>query len=134
MNLTNPTAKDIEAIKLLLQPVISLNVPARNLEYGSEEVDELGAFIEDPGPGPEELCLQNERKERLEKYLQDFLPPKYLQIIRMRYGLDDGHYKTLTKIGEELNLSRERVRQIERNALRRLRGKFMAHKITEEDL
>lgn len=134
MDLKNLDAKDIEWIKLIMQYPVSLNAPARNLEYGSEEVDELGAFIEDPGPGPEELCLQNERKERLEKYLQDFLPPKHLQIIRMRYGLDDGHYKTLTQIGEELNLSRERVRQIERNALRRLRGKFMTHKITEEDL
>lgn len=134
MDLKNLNAKDIEWIKLIMQYPVSLNAPVRNLEYGSEEVDELGAFIEDPGPSPEELCLQNERRERLDKYLKEFLPERSVQIIRMRYGLDDGHCKTLRAIAKELGLTRERVRQIEVTALRRLRGKFMAHKITEEDL
>ena len=127
------TAKDVEWIKLLMQDTISLNQPVRHTEDG-EEVEELGSFIVDPEPGPEEICLRNERNKRLDNYLKEFLPERSVQIIRMRYGLDDGHFKTLEEVAKELGITRERVRQIEATALRRLRGKFMYRGITMEDL
>lgn len=127
------TAKDVEWIKLLMQDTISLNQPVRDTEDG-EEVGELGSFIVDLEPGPEEICLRNERNKRLDNYLNEFLSPQQVKVLRMRYGLDDGHYRTLDSIGKELGISRERIRQIEMTALRRLRGKFYSRKITMEDL
>lgn len=127
------TAKDVEWIKILSEPIVSLNAPVKVGEYG-EDVDELGSFIVDSEPGPEEQFLEVERRERLDKYLKEFLPERSVQIIRMRYGLDDGHFKTLEEVAKELGITRERVRQIEATALRRLRGKFMYRGITMEDL
>lgn len=127
------TAKDVEWIKLLMQDTISLNQQIKHTEDG-EEVDELGSFIVDPDPGPEEICIRNERDKRLDNYLNEFLSPQQVKVLRMRYGLDDGHCRTLDSIGKELGISRERIRQIEATALRRLRGKFYSRKITMEDL
>ena len=129
----NLTAKDVEWIKLLSEPIVSLNAPVKVGEYG-EDVDELGSFIEDPDPGPEEQFLEVERRERLDKYLKEFLSERSVQVIRMRYGLDDGHFKTLEEVARELGITRERVRQIEATALRRLREKFMFRGIKMEDL
>jgi RNA polymerase primary sigma factor len=88
---------------------------------GEEEDDELGSFIEDDtAPAPSEAAEQALLHDALETLLQT-LTPRQARILRMRFGLENGYDYTLAEIGERFGVSRERVRQIEKEALRRLR-------------
>lgn len=86
-------------------------------------------MVVDDSPGPQELLERKECKETLIKYVNK-LPPRQCIVIKMRYGLEDGHYKTLEEVGKYFNVSRERIRQIEEKAIRKLKhlltvnGKF----------
>jgi RNA polymerase primary sigma factor len=127
------TAKDIEQILVLAQGVISLDTPVGKNEYDDFE-ETIGNFVVDPAPGPEEICLQKARRESLEKYMEMYLREKDMKILRLRHGFEDGHCYSLDEIGKKLCLTRERVRQIEARAIRKLRLKFMAKGLTEEDI
>jgi len=110
-----PQKKVEEMIKLARYP-LSLQMP-----IGDEEDDTLGDFIEDDTiPTPDTTAANNLLHEHLESVL-DMLPPREARILQLRYGLVDGQYLTLNEVGRKMGVTRERVRQIEAQALRRLR-------------
>ena len=77
-------------------------------------------MLEDPGASPEEFVMQSSLSYDLERLMEE-LTPQQREVITLRFGLTDGQALTLARIGEILNISRERVRQIEREALTKLR-------------
>ncbi len=91
-----------------------------DLRLGDNYDTELGEMLEDPGASPEDFVMQSSLSYELESLIAD-LTPQQQQVITLRFGLNDGKAMTLVKIGERLNISRERVRQIEREALNKLR-------------
>lgn len=91
-----------------------------DLRVGDNQDTELGELLEDTGPLPEDFAAQSALRGELEQLLAD-LTPQQRQVLSLRFGLDDGQSLTLAKIGDRLNISRERVRQIEREALTKLR-------------
>ena len=110
-----PPKKVEEMIQLARHP-LSLQMP-----IGEEDDDVLGDFIEDDGsPAPDETAANNLLHEQLANIL-DSLPPREARILQLRYGLLDGQYLTLNEVGQKMGVTRERVRQIEAQALRRLR-------------
>lgn len=101
--------------KALIQP-ISLETPV-----GDDEDSELIDFVEgELFPGPTEAAEQTDLRERLEEVLET-LTPREARILRLRFGLNDSYSYTLKEVGEKLGLTRERVRQIQNEALQRLR-------------
>lgn len=91
-----------------------------DLRVGDNQDTELGELLEDTGPSPEDFAAQSSLKSELGKLLSD-LTPQQREVLSLRFGLEDGQTMTLAKIGSRLNISRERVRQIEREALTKLR-------------
>jgi RNA polymerase nonessential primary-like sigma factor len=91
-----------------------------DVRVGDNQDTELGELLEDPTESPEEFTLQTCLRQDLEKLMND-LTPQQRQVLNLRFGLDDGQPLTLARVGECLNISRERVRQIEREALTKLR-------------
>ncbi|MGD2157571.1 MAG: sigma-70 family RNA polymerase sigma factor [Anaerolineales bacterium] len=91
----------------------------------------LGDFIEDnESPDPDETATRNLLREHLGEVLET-LPPREVRILRLRYGLPDGESHTLQEVGRKVGVSRERVRQIEAQALRRLRKPGIRRKLRE---
>ncbi|MBR6725746.1 MAG: RNA polymerase sigma factor RpoD [Clostridia bacterium] len=104
-----------EIMKIALDPV-SLETP-----IGEEEDSHLGDFIEDvDSPAPAEAASYTLLREQLSEVLHT-LTPREEQVLRLRFGLDDGHTRTLEEVGKKFNITRERIRQIEAKALRKLR-------------
>ncbi|MBF2058188.1 MAG: RNA polymerase sigma factor RpoD [Cyanobacterium sp. T60_A2020_053] len=109
------TIEKLRFIAKSAQLPISLETP-----IGKEEDSRLGDFIEADGETPEDEVAKNLLREDLENVL-DSLSPRERDVLRLRYGLDDGRMKTLEEIGQIFNVTRERIRQIEAKALRKLR-------------
>ena len=110
-----PEEKVIEIQKIAQDPV-SLETP-----IGEEEDSHLGDFIEDnSAASPAEKAESRMLREQLLQVL-DTLTPRENEVLLMRYGLRDGRPKTLEEVGKEFNVTRERIRQIEAKALRKLR-------------
>lgn len=104
-----------EIMKISQEPV-SLETP-----IGEEEDSHLGDFIpDDDAPAPAESAAYTLLKEQLIDVL-DTLTPREEKVLRLRFGLDDGRARTLEEVGREFNVTRERIRQIEAKALRKLR-------------
>jgi RNA polymerase nonessential primary-like sigma factor len=91
-----------------------------DLKVGDNQDTELGELLEDAGPSPDDFTNLAALQTDLEKLMDD-LTPQQKEVIFLRFGLRDGQPLTLAKIGVRLNISRERVRQIEREALSKLR-------------
>jgi RNA polymerase nonessential primary-like sigma factor len=91
-----------------------------DLRVGDNQDTELGELLEDTGASPEEFVMQSCMSTDLERLMAD-LTPQQREVLALRFGLADGQALTLAKIGDRLNISRERVRQIEREALTKLR-------------
>jgi RNA polymerase nonessential primary-like sigma factor len=91
-----------------------------DLRVGDNHDTELGELLEDTGPLPEDYAIHSSLQLDLEKLMAD-LTPQQREVLALRFGLTDGKPLTLAKIGIRLNISRERVRQIEREALSKLR-------------
>ncbi len=91
-----------------------------DLRVGDNQDTELGELLEDNGPSPEDFATESSLKLDLEKLMAD-LTPQQREVLILRYGLTDGQPLTLAKIGAQLGISRERVRQLEREALNKLR-------------
>lgn len=125
------TAKEIEQIMLLAQGVISLNAPVGDT-YDMDT--ELGDLIEDPNPTPEEEAVITNRREVIASYLRKYLSPREQKVIILRFGLESGRPMTLEEIGREYGITRERVRQVEAKAIRKLRFRFAKNKITWENI
>ncbi|PZD71757.1 RNA polymerase sigma factor SigA [Acaryochloris thomasi RCC1774] len=109
------TIEKLRFIAKSAQLPISLETP-----IGKEEDSRLGDFIESDGETPEDQVSKNLLREDLETVL-DTLSPRERDVLKLRYGLDDGRMKTLEEIGQIFNVTRERIRQIEAKALRKLR-------------
>ncbi|MBR3382226.1 MAG: RNA polymerase sigma factor RpoD [Clostridia bacterium] len=104
-----------EIIKIAQEPV-SLETP-----IGEEEDSHLGDFIaDDEAPAPENIASTAMLQSHLEEVLRT-LTPREEKVLRLRFGLDDGKTRTLEDVGKEFNVTRERIRQIEAKALRKLR-------------
>ena len=91
-----------------------------DLRVGDNQDTELVELLEDTGPSPEDFATQSSLQGDLEKLMAD-LTPQQREVLSLRFGFVDGQPHTLAKIGDILNISRERVRQIEREALSKLR-------------
>lgn len=91
-----------------------------DLRVGDNQDTELGELLEDTGASPEEFVVQSCMSTDLERLMAE-LTPQQREVLALRFGLADGQALTLAKIGDRLNISRERVRQIEREALTKLR-------------
>lgn len=109
------TIEKLRFIAKSAQLPISLETP-----IGKEEDSRLGDFIESDGETPEDQVSKNLLREDLESVLNS-LSARERDVLRLRYGLDDGRMKTLEEIGQIFNVTRERIRQIEAKALRKLR-------------
>ena len=109
------TIEKLRFIAKSAQLPISLETP-----IGKEEDSRLGDFIEADGETPEDEVSKSLLREDLEDVL-DTLSPRERDVLRLRYGLEDGRMKTLEEIGQIFNVTRERIRQIEAKALRKLR-------------
>lgn len=119
----------IEKVKWILKVSwlpLSLESPV-----GEDDEAELGHFIEDEfSPTPLQSAYQSMLKEKLEEVLAS-LPPREANILRLRFGLDDGNPYTLEEVGQKFGLTRERIRQIEGRALRRLRHPKQSHHLKD---
>jgi RNA polymerase primary sigma factor len=110
------TAKKVESIIQIARRPLSLETPT-----DEEEDSVLGDFIEDEdSPAPVELATRNLLREQIAEVLNG-LPPREVRILQLRYGLLDGESYTLEEVGKKMGVTRERVRQIEAQALSRLR-------------
>jgi RNA polymerase primary sigma factor len=122
-----PTAEEIAA-RMNLEPrkvqwMLKVSWRPLSLErpVGEEEDNELGSFIEDDTtPTPTQSAYQNLLHEKVEEVLST-LTPREARILRLRFGLQNGRQYTLEEVGQKFGLTRERIRQIEGKALRRLR-------------
>ncbi len=96
-----------------------------------EDDSELGQFVEDQlTPTPIQSAYEKLLREKIEEVL-DTLPPREARILRLRFGLENGHNYTLEEVGEKFGLTRERIRQIESKALRRLRHPRRSRQLRE---
>lgn len=114
-----------EIIKIAQEPV-SLETP-----IGEEEDSHLGDFIQDDdAPPPAEAASFTLMKEQLMGVL-DTLTPREKKVLSLRFGLEDGRQRTLEEVGQEFNVTRERIRQIEAKALRKLRHPSRSKKLKD---
>ena len=114
-----------EIMKIAQEPV-SLETP-----IGEEEDSHLGDFIEDQdAPAPAEAASFMLLKEQLEEVL-DTLTEREERVLRLRFGLDDGRARTLEEVGQNFGVTRERIRQIEAKALRKLRHPSRSRKLKD---
>jgi RNA polymerase primary sigma factor len=109
------TPREVKEIQRMAQMPVSLEKP-----IGEEEDSELGDFVEDEeAESPFELALENLRKENVRKAL-DVLPEREREVIEMRFGLRGSEARTLEEVGRAFGVTRERIRQIENNTLKKL--------------
>ena len=114
-----------EVIKISQDPV-SLETP-----IGEEDDSHLGDFIKDESSlSPEEYATNEILKEEIDDVLQS-LQPREQEVLRLRFGLKDGTCHTLEEVGKKFNVTRERIRQIEAKALRKLRHPSRAKKLRD---
>ncbi len=120
-----PVQKVQWTLKVSWRP-LSLESPV-----GDDEEAELGQFIEDEtSPTPQQSAYHSMLRDKLKEVLED-LPPREARVLRLRFGLDDGTEYTLEEVGQKFGLTRERIRQIEGSALRRLRHPRRARELKE---
>jgi RNA polymerase primary sigma factor len=111
------TAREVKDILRIAQLPVSLEKP-----IGEEEDSELGDFVEDDSAeSPFEQASENLRRENVRRAL-DALPPREREVIEMRYGLKGHKARTLEEVGRAFGVTRERIRQIENNTLKKLEG------------
>ena len=120
-----PVEKIRDILKIAQEPV-SLETP-----IGEEEDSHLGDFIEDEGASePSEAASFTFLREQLMTVLQT-LTPREEKVLRLRFGIEDGRTRTLEEVGKEFNVTRERIRQIEAKALRKLRHPSRSKKLKD---
>jgi RNA polymerase primary sigma factor len=123
MGITTERVREI--IKIAQEPV-SLETP-----IGEEEDSHLGDFIQDENvPVPADAAAFSLLQDQLQEVLNT-LTPREQKVLRLRFGLDDGRARTLEEVGKEFNVTRERIRQIEAKALRKLRHPSRSKKLKD---
>jgi RNA polymerase primary sigma factor len=116
----------VRKIQRLSQEPLSLETPV-----GTEETSSLGDFIEDESmPGPVDSASRRLLREQMGEILEG-LNERERRVLIMRFGLEDGIPRTLEDVGREFNVTRERVRQIEAKALRKLRHPLRSRKLRD---
>ena len=116
----------IHEIKRISQEPISIEIP-----IGKDEDSHLGDFIADESiSSPLDAVTYRLLKEDLEEVIKD-LQPRERDVVRLRFGLVDGHARTLEEVGKEFGVTRERIRQIEAKALRKLRHPSRSRKLRD---
>lgn len=111
------SVEKVDQMREVVRQPLSLQTPV-----GEEEDEILGDFVEDPASGnPEETVSDLLMGEELDKMLQT-LPPREMEVLRLRYGLTEEEPLTLNEVGRRLGITRERVRQLEMQAIERLRN------------
>ena len=116
----------VSEIQKISQDPVSLESPV-----GEEEESKIGDFVEDDSfKSPAESAAQDILKTQLLLVIET-LTPREQKVIRLRYGLDDNHPRTLEEVGKEFNVTRERIRQIEAKALRKLRHPNRSKKLQD---
>jgi RNA polymerase primary sigma factor len=119
-------AEKVEEIIKVSQLPISLESP-----IGDEEDSHLGDFIEDRNTlPPADVASRQLLKEQIEEVLNT-LTPREQRVLQLRFGLEDGRSRTLEEVGKEFNVTRERIRQIEAKALRKLRHPSRSRKLKD---
>ncbi len=125
LELDMPVDKVREIMRVAQEPV-SLETP-----IGEEEDSHLGDFIpDDEAPAPADAASHTLLREQLGEVL-DTLTPREEKVLRLRFGLEDGRSRTLEEVGKEFNVTRERIRQIEAKALRKLRHPSRSKKLKD---
>ena len=120
-----PVEKVLEIQKIARDPV-SLETP-----IGEEDDSHLGDFIKDEdSPSPQDAASYTMLKEQLDEVMET-LTTREAKVLRLRFGLDDGKARTLEEVGKKFNVTRERIRQIEAKALRKLRHPSRSKKLKE---
>ena len=120
-----PVEKVREIMRVAQEPV-SLETP-----IGEEEDSHLGDFIPDEdAPAPSDVASHTMLKEQLAEVLST-LTPREEKVLRLRFGLEDGRSRTLEEVGKDFNVTRERIRQIEAKALRKLRHPSRSKKLKD---
>ncbi|MBQ7809382.1 MAG: RNA polymerase sigma factor RpoD [Clostridia bacterium] len=116
----------VREIMRVAQEPVSLETP-----IGEEEDSHLGDFIpDDDAPAPADAASHTLLREQLVEVL-DTLTPREEKVLRLRFGLEDGRSRTLEEVGKEFNVTRERIRQIEAKALRKLRHPSRSKKLKD---
>lgn len=128
-NLAEAMKEDLDKVDWMLRVSwlpLSLESPV-----GDEEDSELGMFVEDESsPSPSQVAYKNMMDQKIHEVLST-LSPREARILRLRFGLENGRAYTLEEVGEKFGLTRERIRQIEGKALRRLRHPMRARQLRE---
>lgn len=120
-----PVEKVTEIQKIAQDPV-SLETP-----IGEEDDSHLGDFIQDDdSPAPQDVAAYTLLREQLEEVMKT-LTPREAKVLKLRFGLEDGKSRTLEEVGKEFNVTRERIRQIEAKALRKLRHPSRSKKLKD---
>lgn len=120
------SVEKVREIQKIAQEPVSLETP-----IGEEDDSHLGDFIpDDDAPAPAEAASFSLLKEQLIDVLST-LTPREEKVLRLRFGLDDGRARTLEEVGKEFQVTRERIRQIEAKALRKLRHPSRSKKLKD---
>ena len=120
-----PVEKVTEIQKIAQDPV-SLETP-----IGEEDDSHIGEFIQDDdSPAPQDAAAYTLLREQLEEVMKT-LTPREAKVLKLRFGLEDGKSRTLEEVGKEFNVTRERIRQIEAKALRKLRHPSRSKKLKD---
>jgi RNA polymerase primary sigma factor len=122
----NMSSEKVREIMKIAQDPISLETPV-----GEEEDSHIGDFIEDDAsPAPADAASYTLLREQLCEVLHT-LTPREEQVLKLRFGLEDGRQRTLEEVGQQFNITRERIRQIEAKALRKLRHPSRSKKLKD---
>ena len=120
------SVEKVMEIQKIAQDPVSLETP-----IGEEDDSHLGDFIQDEdSPAPQDAASYTLLREQLEEVMKT-LTPREAKVLRLRFGLDDGKSRTLEEVGKEFDVTRERIRQIEAKALRKLRHPSRSKKLRD---
>ena len=120
------TVEKVTEIQKIAQDPVSLETP-----IGEEDDSHLGDFIQDDdSPAPQDVAAYTLLREQLDEVMST-LTPREAKVLRLRFGLDDGKARTLEEVGKEFEVTRERIRQIEAKALRKLRHPSRSKKLKD---
>ena len=120
------SVEKVTEIQKIAQDPVSLETP-----IGEEDDSHLGDFIQDDdSPAPQDSAAYTLLKEQLEEVMQT-LTPREAKVLKLRFGLEDGKARTLEEVGREFMVTRERIRQIEAKALRKLRHPSRSRKLRD---